>query len=122
MGVGVLATLIAPEPQRPVPPPASIRDAVVLPFLEFFKRVGALEILGFILLYKIDVVMAAALTTPFMLDLGFSNTDVGAVTKSVGLVATIVGSLAGGAFMVRMGFVVRSGRSGFFRVFRRSRS
>src|SRR6185437_2447210 len=105
MSVGVIASLIAPEPTAPAKPPRTIREAVVLPFVEFFKRSGALEILAFVLLYKIGVVMAVALTTPFMLDLGFSNTDIGAVTKSVGLIATIVGSLAGGAAMVRLGML-----------------
>ena len=41
----------------------------------------SLEILAFVILYKLDVVMATALMTPFMLELGFSMTDVGAVTK-----------------------------------------
>lgn len=103
MLIGVFATLMAPEPGVAVRPPLNLKDAVVSPLKEFFKRTGASEILGFIVLYKIDVVMAVALTTPFMLDLGFSNTDIGAVTKSVGLIATIFGTLAGGALMVRLG-------------------
>lgn len=102
MAVGIIATLLAPEPVSDVRPPRNLKEAVVLPFTEFFKRTGAFEILTFILLYKVNVVMTVALTTPFMLDLGFSNTDVGAVTKSVGLIATIFGTLAGGALMVRM--------------------
>jgi PAT family beta-lactamase induction signal transducer AmpG len=102
MAIGVVASLFAPDPVR-IAPPQTLRDAVVLPFIEFFKRTGSFEILGFLLLYKIDVVMAVALTTPFMLDLGFSYTDIGAVTKSVGIIATIVGSLAGGALMVPLG-------------------
>ncbi len=102
MSIGVIASLIAPELEQ-TSPPKSLREAVVLPLVEFFQRTGAFEVLAFLLFYKIDVVMAVALTTPFMLDLGFSNTDIGAVTKSVGLVATIVGSLAGGALMVPLG-------------------
>ena len=105
MGVGILCTLfLAPEPQTDAEArPHSLREAVVLPLLDFFKRKGSVEVLSFIVLYKLDVVVALALTTPFMLELGFTKTDIGAVNKGVGLVATIFGTLAGGALMTRMG-------------------
>jgi PAT family beta-lactamase induction signal transducer AmpG len=105
MGVGVLCTLfLAPEPESdPELRPHSLREAVVDPLLDFFQRRGSLEILGFIVLYKLDVVVALALTTPFMLELGFTKTDIGAVNKGVGLLATIFGTLAGGALMTRWG-------------------
>jgi PAT family beta-lactamase induction signal transducer AmpG len=35
--------------------------------------------------------------------MGFSRTDIGAVTKGFGLVATLVGTLVGGTFMVKLG-------------------
>lgn len=105
MALGVLTSLFAPEPSLKVKPPKSVTEAVVLPFVEYFKRKGAFEILGFILLYKIDVVIATALMTPFMMELGFTKTDIGAVTKGFGLIATIVGTLTGGALMVRFGML-----------------
>ncbi|MBF8258728.1 MAG: major facilitator superfamily MFS 1 [Actinobacteria bacterium] len=101
--VGVAASLFSPEPRLPVRTPASLKEAVVKPFTEFLSRPGAYEILLFILLYKLDVVMAMALMTPFILDLGFSMTDIGAVTKGFGMAATIVGTLAGGAVVARAG-------------------
>lgn len=101
--VGVVASLLSPEPRLPERPPASLKEAVVEPFAEFLSRPGALEILLFILLYKLDVVMATALTTPFILEMGFTMTDIGAVTKGFGMAATIVGTLAGGAFVARAG-------------------
>jgi PAT family beta-lactamase induction signal transducer AmpG len=103
MIIGMIATLMAPEATVEVKPPRSLREAVVLPFVEFLKRRGAFEVLAFILLYKLDVVLATALTTPFMMDLGFSRTDIGLVTKGFGLAATIVGSLAGGLLMPKLG-------------------
>ncbi len=103
MFIGIVAVLFAPEPQVAVKPPRTLREAVFLPFIEYFRRRGAFEMLGFILLYKIDVAMALAMTTPFMLELGFTKTDIGAVTKAFGLVATIFGTLAGGALMTRWG-------------------
>jgi PAT family beta-lactamase induction signal transducer AmpG len=103
LGVGLIATLIAPEPTVLVKPPRNLKDAVVLPFINFFKRQGSLEILAFILLYNINVVMATKLTTPFMMELGFTRTDIGVVTKGFGLLATILGTLAGGLLMPRLG-------------------
>jgi PAT family beta-lactamase induction signal transducer AmpG len=103
MGVGVVASLFAPEPKQAGTPPQTMVEAVVHPFVEYFRRPGAVEILFFIILYKIDVVIAMAMTTPFLLDIGFTKTDIGAVTKGFGLVATLVGALVGGALIVRWG-------------------
>jgi PAT family beta-lactamase induction signal transducer AmpG len=103
MLVGVTASVFSPEPQLEERPPASLKEAVVQPFVEFLSRPGTLGILLFVILYKLDVVMATALTTPFMLELGFTKTDIGAVTKGFGMVATIVGTLAGGAVVARAG-------------------
>jgi PAT family beta-lactamase induction signal transducer AmpG len=103
LAVGIAAALLAPEPDLPEKPPGNLREAVIDPFLEFFARPGAAGILLFIVFYKLDVVMATALTTPFLLELGFSMTDIGAVTKGLGMVSTIVGTLAGGAVVARTG-------------------
>jgi PAT family beta-lactamase induction signal transducer AmpG len=106
MLIGIFATAFSPEPEVKVEAPKTLQDAVVNPFIDFFKRNGimaGLEVLLFIVIYKVDVALAMALSTPFMLDLGFSKTDVGAVLKSFGLVATIVGGLVGGAYMTKIG-------------------
>jgi len=103
LAVGVAASLLAPEPEIAGKPPRTLKEAVVEPFLEFFARPGAIVILLFVVFYKLDVVMALALTTPFLLELGFTKTDIGAVTKGLGMVATIVGTLAGGAVVARSG-------------------
>jgi PAT family beta-lactamase induction signal transducer AmpG len=103
LAVGICASLLAPEPEIPGKPPGTLSEAVVEPFLEFFARPGAIATLLFIIFYKLDVVMAMALTTPFLLELGFSKTDIGAVTKGLGMAATIGGTLAGGAVVARYG-------------------
>jgi PAT family beta-lactamase induction signal transducer AmpG len=105
MAIGAAASLLCPEP-REQRTPADLREAVVEPFVEFFTRPGALGLLFFLVLYKLDVVMATALTTPFLLELGFSNTDIGAVTKGAGMAATIVGAFAGGAVVAKAGMRV----------------
>jgi PAT family beta-lactamase induction signal transducer AmpG len=105
MGVGLITTLLAPEPREgaALVAPKSMKDAVILPFKEFFKRKGAFEVLAFMIFYKLDSVIAFAMMTPFMLDIGFTKTDIGAVTKGFGLVATLVGTVVGGGATVRLG-------------------
>ncbi|MBI5906291.1 MAG: AmpG family muropeptide MFS transporter [Deltaproteobacteria bacterium] len=101
--VGIAASLLSPEPEIRGKPPRTLRAAVIDPFLEFFARPGAVPILLFVVFYKLDVVMATALTTPFLLELGFTMTDIGAVTKGLGMVSTIFGTLAGGAVVAKAG-------------------
>jgi PAT family beta-lactamase induction signal transducer AmpG len=100
---GVLTTFFTPEPVVSAGTPGSLKEAVVNPLIEYFSRQGALWILAFILLYKIGDTMASAMTTPFYLDIGFSKTEIGAVVKLFGFWATVIGSLIGGVFMLRLG-------------------
>ena len=108
MGLGSLAVVFAPEPRieiasQPQAGSLSWSEKVFQPFLDFFKRSGAIEILLFVMVYKLSTMMATALTTTFLMSLGFTKTEIGAVTKVAGLIATIVGTLSGGALMVRLG-------------------
>jgi len=103
MSVGLLASFFGPEPKIDQAPPKTLAEAIYKPFTEFFSRAGAVEMLIFILIYKLDVAFAMALTTPFMMDLGFSKTDVGTVLKGIGMFATIGGTLIGGALLSRWG-------------------
>lgn len=108
MIIGCVTTLLCPEPSRSamdghaIEPPKSLKEAVVSPFVEFLRRPGAIEILLFVVLYKIGDVAAAQMTTPYILKhIGFSRTELGTIFKGFGMVATVTGSLAGGALMAR---------------------
>lgn len=101
--IGIVTTLFCPEPVVDAPPPSTLREAVVEPFLEFFRRREALWILAFILFYKLGDQMAAALTTPFVLALGFTKTELAAVAKVFGMGAMIAGGVIGGVAMLRLG-------------------
>jgi MFS transporter, PAT family, beta-lactamase induction signal transducer AmpG len=96
-------TFVAPEPAERVIPPRTLAEAVWQPLASYFKRAGAIEMLAFIMVYKLGDALAAAMMTPFLLDLGFTRTDVGTVNKAFGLLSTIFGTLAGGAVIARMG-------------------
>ncbi len=103
MGIGVIATWFAPEPEVLVQPPRTLDEAVIGPLKDFFSRDGAILVLVLIVLYKLGDAFAGSLTTAFLIrGVGFSATEVGAINKILGLVATIVGALAGGALMTRL--------------------
>ncbi len=100
---GIATTLWCREPEMSAGRPATLREAVVEPLAEYFRRPGALWILAFILLYKIGDSMASAMTTPFYLEIGFTKTEIGTVVKLFGFWATAAGTLAGGLLMLRLG-------------------
>ena len=104
MVIGLLAALLGPEPENHARPPRTLTEAVVGPLKEFFGRPEAWVMLLLIVLYKLGDAFAGSLTTAFLIrGVGFTPTDVGAINKGLGLVATIVGALFGGGLMVRLG-------------------
>jgi PAT family beta-lactamase induction signal transducer AmpG len=100
---GACFTFFAPEPSEKVIPPQSLRDAIWQPLVSYFRRSGAVEMLVFIMVYKLGDAIAGAMTTPFLLDIGFSRGEVGTVNKAFGLVSTILGTLVGGGIISRIG-------------------
>lgn len=110
LGLLMLGTLIistrAPEPRLNAQPPQSMAEAVRMPFIEFFNREGAshgLIILAFVVLYQLGDQMINNMTTPFLLQTGFSQTDVGAIQGGMGLFASIAGALTAGTVCGRIG-------------------
>lgn len=74
----------------------------VQPWDAFFARPHALAFLLLIVLYKLGDAFAASLSTSFLLrGVGFSQTEIGAINKGLGLLATIIGALLGGAWLSR---------------------
>jgi len=103
---GIIMTLLIKEPLLKYGTPKTLKEAVIEPFKEFKNRKGIKEaflILLFIFLYKIGDRMATALATPFYLDLGFSLTEIGVIAKNAGLWPGIIGGLAGGIWMIKLG-------------------
>ncbi len=104
MAVGLLGTLFGPEPETPPSTPRTLADAVVKPFAEFSARPSAWALLALIVLYKLGDAFAGTLTVAFLIKgPGFTPTEIGAVYKTLSLVTTIIGALAGGALLARIG-------------------
>ncbi|WP_414654046.1 AmpG family muropeptide MFS transporter [Hyalangium sp.] len=121
MSVGIIATLLAREPEV-TQRPRSLVTAVVYPFLDFFGRyqralpatvnpvLGFFKryqvpilILLFIVLFRVGDAIAFRMTTPFVLKLGFTNTQLGVIQKGVGMGAAITGAVVGGLLVVKLG-------------------
>lgn len=95
--------LLSPEPENPVVPARSLAQAVVEPFRTFFARGDALAIAFFLVTYKLGDNMAGTMVNPFLKDLCFSNVELGAAVKTIGIVASMLGSAAAAALTLRMG-------------------
>jgi len=116
MGVGIAATLAGFEPPRSEPAGGSsaagltsvrgLFDAIVGPFVEFFRAHGwlALLMLAMISLYRLPEYLMGPMANPFYHDLGLSKDTVGAVRASIGLVGSLLGITAGGLSAVRIGY------------------
>jgi PAT family beta-lactamase induction signal transducer AmpG len=103
MLVGAAATWAAEEPATPPSAPKTLAEAVREPLAEYFSRHGAWLLLLVIILYKLGDAFAGTLTTAFLLrGAGFSLTDVGWANKWLGVGATILGLLIGGALMAKL--------------------
>lgn len=80
-------------------------DAVVNPFTEFFHRQGlfAVIILAFIMVFRISDITLGVMANPFYIDMGYSELEIGLVTKTVGPFVTIAGALTGGVLVMHFG-------------------
>jgi len=132
MSIGVLTTLLSPEPDRDAATatarqeearveaflerrahlPAGLRDtlgflygAVVCPFVDFMTRRHWILILVFIALYKYGDALLGIMANPFYLDIGFTKTEVGVISKGFGVVMTVAGGLIGGLMVARLGIL-----------------
>jgi PAT family beta-lactamase induction signal transducer AmpG len=119
MAVGMIATWFAKEPERadavidekqqkaPLWTPRGFLDAVVGPFVAFFRAHGwlALVMLAAISLYRLPDFIMGPMSNPYYHDLGLSKQTVGAVRGSIGLIATFAGIAAGGFCSLKFGYM-----------------
>lgn len=90
---------------------AGVREGVIEPFADFFRRFGGrtgLVIVLFILLLKIsDQALGGGIMADFYLGAGFTKTQIATVSKVYGIWLAMAGAFLGGVAVVRWG-VARS--------------
>ena len=134
VGVGVVTTLLIPEPRPKVAAqsidqerrvvewlerkahwPDALQQlgawfvgAVVCPFVDFFTRYGtrlAILMLAFIASFRLTDFTMGVMANPFYLDVGYTLKEIAAVAKGFGVVMSILGTLIGGVAVARLGTV-----------------
>lgn len=117
MLVGVITTLVVPEPPVSAYGAADqaaadrrdlvswIQQSVIAPFADFFRRHGAtaLLVLAVIATYRISDVVLGVIANVFYQDMGFTKGQVASVAKVFGVVMTLLGAFVGGALAPRLG-------------------
>ena len=99
--VGVLATLLNPEPKRPEPNRSDLLyNTIVFPFRELLERSRLWPAVGaFILLYRLSDAMINNMADIFYLEIGFTKTEIATVNNVFGVIATIIGGFLGAALV-----------------------
>jgi MFS transporter, PAT family, beta-lactamase induction signal transducer AmpG len=100
-----IATWFAPSPEYAQAPPRSLKESVVTPLKELFGTRDAFAFLALIMLFKVGDAFALKLFTPFLMDVGFTKTEIGLVAKAVLTSSAIVGAVLGGIWMVKLGLL-----------------
>lgn len=104
MAACVVLTWLAPEPECVAAPPRTLTAAVTDPLRQFLGRPGAVALLALIVLYKLGDAFALKLVTAFLIKgVGFTALEVGAISKTVVIVLTLLGTFAGGLLLARIG-------------------
>lgn len=87
----------------------SIFSSFIHTFVLFFKKPKIGYILAFLLLYRLGEAQLVKMASPFLLDsrleggLGLSNTEVGLIYGTVGVIALTLGGILGGILASRRG-------------------
>ncbi len=131
MSIGIVTVLLSPEPEHSATNETKAREqkvvafmdrhahlpnllhsamvriyeAVICPFADFMSRPHWWVILLFVALYKYGEALLGVMANPFYLDIGFSKSEIAAVSKGYGLTMTIIGGYIGGVMVARMGIM-----------------
>jgi len=134
VAIGVITTLIVPEPNPGVPRESAVREehviawiesrahwpplllragewfvsAVVCPLLDFFGRYGpglAVLLLVFIGSYRLTEFTMGSMANPLYIDLGYTLKQIAAVVKIYGLAMSLFGVFIAGVLIAKLGLL-----------------
>lgn len=71
--------------------------------IEMLKRPHIVPVMIFVLTYKLGDVALGPMIKPFWVDAGFTDVEIGAVSVNIGLGLSMLGGIAGGWFVDRVG-------------------
>ncbi len=85
---------------------ALVKRAYVLPITDFFSRYKlrtALLLLALVGFYRISDIILGVIANLFYQDIGYSKIEIANISKTFGLLMTIIGGFAGGVLALRIG-------------------
>jgi PAT family beta-lactamase induction signal transducer AmpG len=115
IGVGMSAVWLTPEPGEVRVPEtllgatpfarlmAWLELAVLAPFADLLGRRDVFAILAFVVLYKFGDALAATMSNPLYVMLGFTKVEVADLGKLFGFAASLAGLALGGVVVLRLG-------------------
>ncbi len=116
--IGVIAVLFADEYHQHIDKKQNFKQfmqyTIIEPFTDFFAKQGAVIILLFIVFYKYGDAFSGAMANPFYQEMGFSGLEIGATTKFMGLIMTLLGVFCGGIIVARFGIITALFLGGVF--------
>ena len=86
-----------------VPLDSGARRHAIKPVLSWLLRWEMVPVLLFVLLFKVGDSTLGRMVKPFWVDRGYSLTEIGSISVTLGVVLTILGALAGGWIVNRIG-------------------
>jgi len=81
------------------------KSSVVAPFKDFLQNKNWYWILFLIFFYRMGDAYVAPMYLPFYSDMGFSKIEIAYITKIYGMIAAILGGLAGGLMLSKTGIL-----------------
>ncbi len=113
--VGLIATLINPEPKKPEIPPRPmelgnrygdwLQDNLIGPFWEFLTRPNWALILGVVFLYRYADILLGVMAKPFYLEMGYTKLQIAAISGTYGLAITLGGAAFAGLLVRAIGIM-----------------
>ena len=104
IGAGLFVVLAIAASRAPrIAVPAEARRALFKPLWIWMRRPGAPAVLAFILLYKLGDSAMGPMIKPFWIDRGLTPAEIGLISTTLGIGASVLGAIIGGALTTRVG-------------------
>lgn len=100
-----IATWLAPEPEYRTAPPRTLGESISSPLKALLGTPDALAFIALIMLFKVGDAFALKFYTAFLMDVGFTKTEIGLIAKAVLTSSAIAGAVVGGIWMVKLGLL-----------------
>lgn len=105
ISVGIIANLLAPEPELTIEAPRDFASSLILPLKDFLYRPRAIWILLFIACYRLGDTFTETMLQPFLIrKMQMSLTEIALLVKTSTFLGVVLGAMVGGAWIPKLGW------------------